>query len=99
MEKNSNQSLANKIFRLKDHKTDVKTEIMAGITTFMTMSYILAVNPQILGDAGMDKGAVFTATIISSIIAILIMAFYANLPFALAPVSYTHLTLPTILLV
>lgn len=85
MEKNSNQSLANKIFRLKDHKTDVKTEIMAGITTFMTMSYILAVNPQILGDAGMDKGAVFTATIISSIIAILIMAFYANLPFALAP--------------
>lgn len=85
MEKNSNQSLANKIFRLKDHKTDVKTEIMAGITTFMTMSYILAVNPQILGDAGMDKGAVFTATIISSIIAILIMAFYANLPFALGP--------------
>ena len=51
----------------------------------MTMSYILAVNPQILGDAGMDKGAVFTATIISSIIAILIMAFYANLPFALGP--------------
>ena len=85
MEKNSNQSLANKIFRLKEHKTDVKTEIMAGITTFMTMSYILAVNPQILGDAGMDKGAIFTATIISSIIAILIMAFYANLPFALAP--------------
>ena len=85
MEKNSNQSLANKIFRLKEHKTDFKTEIMAGITTFMTMSYILAVNPQILGDAGMDKGAVFTATIISSIIAILIMAFYANLPFALAP--------------
>ena len=58
---------------------------MAGITTFMTMSYILAVNPQILGDAGMDKGAVFTATIIASIIAILIMALYANLPFALAP--------------
>ncbi|WP_058989821.1 NCS2 family permease [Anaerococcus rubeinfantis] len=85
MEKNSNKSLANKIFRLKEHKTDVKTEIMAGITTFMTMSYILAVNPQILGDAGMDKGAVFTATIISSIIAIIIMAFYANLPFALAP--------------
>ncbi|MDU5914257.1 MAG: NCS2 family permease [Anaerococcus vaginalis] len=85
MEKNSNESIANKIFRLKQHKTDVKTEIMAGITTFMTMSYILAVNPQILGDAGMDKGAVFTATIISSIIAIIIMAFYANLPFALAP--------------
>ncbi|MDU6546940.1 NCS2 family permease [Anaerococcus vaginalis] len=85
MEKNLNESLAEKIFRLKEHKTDVKTEIMAGITTFMTMSYILAVNPQILGDAGMDKGAVFTATIIASIIAILIMALYANLPFALAP--------------
>lgn len=85
MEKNSNQSLAEKIFKLKENKTSVKTEIMAGITTFMTMSYILAVNPQILGDAGMDKGAVFTATIISSIIAILIMALYANLPFALAP--------------
>lgn len=55
MEKNSNESLAEKIFRLKEKKTNVKTEIMAGITTFMTMSYILAVNPQILGDAGMDK--------------------------------------------
>lgn len=85
MEKNSNESLAEKIFRLKEKKTNVKTEIMAGITTFMTMSYILAVNPQILGDAGMDKGAVFTATIIASIIAILIMGLYANLPFALAP--------------
>ena len=85
MEKNSNESLAEKIFRLKEKKTNVKTEIIAGITTFMTMSYILAVNPQILGDAGMDKGAVFTATIIASIIAILIMALYANLPFALAP--------------
>ncbi len=83
--KNSNESLAEKIFRLKEKKTNVKTEIMAGITTFMTMSYILAVNPQILGDAGMNKGAVFTATIIASIIAILIMALYANLPFALAP--------------
>lgn len=85
MEKNSNESLAEKLFKLKENKTSVKTEIMAGITTFMTMSYILAVNPQILGDAGMDKGAVFTATIIASIIAILIMGLYANLPFALAP--------------
>lgn len=84
MEKNSNESLAEKLFKLKENKTSVKTEIMAGITTFMTMSYILAVNPQILGDAGMDKGAVFTATIIASIIAILIMALYANLPFALS---------------
>lgn len=84
MEKNSNESLAEKLFKLKENKTGVKTEIMAGITTFMTMSYILAVNPQILGDAGMDKGAVFTATIIASIIAILIMGLYANLPFALS---------------
>lgn len=84
MEKNQN-SLAERIFKLKKHGSDAKTEIMAGITTFMTMSYILAVNPQILGDAGMDKGAVFTATIISSIVAILVMALYANLPFGLAP--------------
>ena len=84
MEKNSNESLAEKLFKLKENKTSVKTEVMAGITTFMTMSYILAVNPQILGDAGMDKGAVFTATIIASIIAILIMGLYANLPFALS---------------
>lgn len=84
MKTNSN-SLAQKLFKLKEHGSDVKTEIMAGITTFMTMSYILAVNPQILGDAGMDKGAVFTATIISSIISILVMALYANLPFGLAP--------------
>ena len=85
MENNSNSSLAQRLFKLNEHKTDVKTEIMAGITTFMTMSYILAVNPQILGDAGMDKGAVFTATIISSVVAILVMALYANLPFGLAP--------------
>lgn len=84
MVKNQN-SLAERFFKLKKNGSDVKTEIMAGITTFMTMSYILAVNPQILGDAGMDKGAVFTATIISSIVAILVMGLYANLPFGLAP--------------
>lgn len=58
---------------------------MAGLTTFMTMSYILAVNPGMLADAGMDKGGVFTATIVASIIAMLVMGLYANLPFALAP--------------
>lgn len=58
---------------------------MAGLTTFMTMSYILAVNPGMLSDAGMDKGGVFTATIVASIIAMLVMGLYANLPFALAP--------------
>ncbi|KPU26741.1 guanine permease [Caloranaerobacter sp. TR13] len=72
-------------FKLKEHNTNVKTEIIAGITTFMTMAYILVVNPLILSDAGMDKGAVFTATVLSSFIAIMVMALYANYPFALAP--------------
>ena len=62
----------------------VKTEILAGLTTFMTMSYILAVNPLILSAAGMDRGAVFSATVISAAVATLVMAFYAKMPFALA---------------
>ena len=74
-----------RIFKLSANKTNVRTEIIAGITTFMTMAYILAVNPGILSEAGMDKGAVFTATVISSALATLVMAFYARLPFALAP--------------
>lgn len=74
-----------KTFRLKEHSTRLRTEMVAGITTFMTMAYILAVNPQILSETGMDRGAVFTATILASFIAMLIMAFYANLPIALAP--------------
>jgi adenine/guanine/hypoxanthine permease len=74
-----------KLFQLKRNGTTARTELVAGITTFMTMAYILAVNPFILGQAGMDSGAVFTATALSSIIAIVIMAFYANLPIALAP--------------
>ena len=65
-------------------KHSVKVEMMAGLTTFLTMSYILAVNPQILGDTGMDKGALFSATIVSAAVATLVMAFYAKLPFALA---------------
>lgn len=69
-----------------DTKTmTLKKEIMGGITTFLTMAYILAVNPSILGDAGMDSGAVFTATVVSAVVATLIMALYAKLPFALAP--------------
>lgn len=80
----SDTSFNERVFRLKEHGTNAKTEIMAGITTFMTMSYILAVNPGILADAGMDAGAVFTATIIASVIAMLIMAFFANMPFALS---------------
>lgn len=74
-----------KFFNLTGNKTTVKTEVLAGITTFMTMAYILAVNPDILSATGMDKGAVFTATTISALIATLVMALYAKLPFALAP--------------
>lgn len=74
-----------KLFHLKENCTDVKTEVLAGITTFMTMAYILAVNPSILGDAGMDSGAVFTATALASMIATLFMAAFANYPFVLAP--------------
>ena len=74
-----------KFFKLKENKTDVKTEIMAGITTFMTMAYILAVNPSILGDAGMDKNAVLIATALASFIGTALMALLANYPFALAP--------------
>lgn len=74
-----------KTFRLKDHGTNAKTEMIAGITTFMTMAYILIVNPLTLADAGMDFMKVFTATAISSIIATLVMGLVANLPFALAP--------------
>jgi adenine/guanine/hypoxanthine permease len=74
-----------KIFKLDENETSVKTEVLAGLTTFMTMAYILAVNPQILSDAGMDKDALFTATALSAMIATLIMALVARLPFALAP--------------
>ncbi|MBR8537404.1 NCS2 family permease [Carboxylicivirga sediminis] len=74
-----------KFFKLSENKTTVKTEIVAGITTFMTMAYILAVNPDILSATGMDKGALFTATAISAAIGTLVMALWAKLPFALAP--------------
>lgn len=72
-------------FKLKEHKTDVKTEVLAGLTTFMTMAYILAVNPNILSATGMPSGELFTATAIASIVGTLAMALLANLPFALAP--------------
>ena len=72
-------------FRLHENGTDVRTEFIAGATTFLTMVYIVFVNPQILGNAGMDKGAVFVATCIASAVSTLVMAFYANYPIALAP--------------
>lgn len=74
-----------KLFGFKKETMTLKKEVMGGITTFLTMAYILAVNPDILGDAGMDKGAIFTATVVSAVIATLVMALYAKLPFALAP--------------
>ena len=81
-----------KLFKLREHGTDVRTEVTAGITTFLAMVYILAVNPSILSAAGMNNAAVFTATAISAAFATLIMAFYANYPVALASeMGLTHL--------
>ena len=74
-----------KFFKLKENNTDAKTEFIAGLTTFMTMAYILIVNPSILSATGMDQGAVFTATALSAVISTLIMGLYAKLPFAQAP--------------
>ena len=73
-----------KLFKLKEHNTTVKTEVMAGITTFLTMAYILAFNPNMLSASGMDNGAVFTATALASALATFIMAFWANYPIALS---------------
>lgn len=81
----SEKGFLDSFFHLRENHTDVKTEVIAGITTFMTMAYILAVNPGILQEAGMDSGAVFTATALAAMAATLIMAFTSNYPFALAP--------------
>jgi AGZA family xanthine/uracil permease-like MFS transporter len=72
-------------FSLKDHGTDIRTEFIAGVTTFLTMVYIVFVNPVILGKAGMDQGAVFVATCIAAAVSTFVMAFYARYPIALAP--------------
>ena len=74
-----------KFFKLSENGTDVKTEVLAGITTFMTMAYILAVNPSILSATGMDSGAIFTSTALAALVGTLLMAICANYPFALAP--------------
>jgi AGZA family xanthine/uracil permease-like MFS transporter len=79
------KTMLEKFFQLKKNKTTIRTEIIAGITTFMTMAYILAVNPDILSATGMDKGAIFTATALSAAAGTLVMALWAKLPFALAP--------------
>lgn len=72
-------------FKLKEHGTTVSTEIMAGLTTFFAMSYILFVNPSVLSVAGMPTQAVFLATIIASAVSTLVMGLFANVPYALAP--------------
>jgi AGZA family xanthine/uracil permease-like MFS transporter len=77
--------MIDRFFKITESGSSIKTEVVAGITTFMTMAYILAVNPGILSAAGMDQSAVFTATALSALIATLVMALVAKLPFALAP--------------
>lgn len=85
MEARGNEGFLDRLFHLKENHTDVKTEVLAGLTTFMTMAYILAVNPNVLSAAGMDSGAVFTATGLAALIATLLMAAFSNYPFVLAP--------------
>src|SRR5262245_56762956 len=79
------RSFIDRYFGLAEHGTDVRTEFIAGVTTFLTMVYIVFVNPTILANAGLDKGAVFVATCVASAVATLVMALYANYPIALAP--------------
>ena len=74
-----------KMFKLKENNTNVKTEVIGGLTTFMTMAYILAVNPTILSVSGMDKNAILMATALAAFIGTIVMALLANYPFALAP--------------
>ena len=78
------EKMLENVFHLKENGTTIQTEVLAGLTTFMTMAYILAVNPLILGSTGMDTGAVFTATALASGLACVLMASFANLPFALS---------------
>jgi AGZA family xanthine/uracil permease-like MFS transporter len=83
--KQTNRSFLESIFKLKENGTNVKTEVFAGLTTFLTMAYIIFVNPSILSQTGMDAGAVFVATILAATIGTFIMGFVANVPFAVAP--------------
>ena len=73
------------LFKLSDHGTTVRIEVMAGLTTFLTMAYIIIVNPDIMSAAGMDKGALFVATCVAAAVGCLIMGLWANYPIALAP--------------
>ena len=81
----SSPCVLDRVFDLGNSGSNVRTELLAGLTTFLTMVYIVFVNPQILGNAGMDKGAVFVATCIAAAVSTAVMALYANYPIALAP--------------
>jgi AGZA family xanthine/uracil permease-like MFS transporter len=85
LSKTANVGLLDRVFKLSDNNTNVKTEVIAGMTTFMTMAYILVVNSNMLADAGMDKGAAFVATAIGAFIGSCIMGLLANYPIGLAP--------------
>ncbi|MGL4796791.1 MAG: NCS2 family permease, partial [Paraclostridium sp.] len=82
---NNSNNILERIFKLSENNTTIKTEVLAGITTFMTMAYILVVNPSILSDAGMDKGAVFTATALAACVGSIAMGLLANYPITLMP--------------
>ena len=95
LNQDANNGFLEKLFKIKAHGSSVKNELVGGVTTFATMAYIIFVNPQIMAASGMDAGAVFVATCIGAAIGCLLMGLFANWPVGLAPVSYTHLTLPT----
>jgi len=81
----SRATMLEKLFHLKQHNTTLQTEVVAGITTFLAMAYIVFVNPSILGTTGMDKGAVIVATCLAAALGCFIMAFWANWPVGMAP--------------
>ena len=85
MQREKGTRLLEKLFGFNAKETTVRTEVLAGVTTFLTMAYILAVNPNILSETGIDKGALFTTTVFMAVFATGLMAFYAKLPFGLAP--------------
>src|SRR5882672_4074742 len=85
MRMSSGSGMFETLFRLRENGTTIRTEIVAGATTYLTMAYIAFINPVILGDAGMDRGAVFVATCLASALATALMALFANYPLALAP--------------
>lgn len=87
----SGQGMLERVFKLREHGTTARTEVIAGFTTFLTMVYIVFVNPQILGVAGMDTSAVFVTTCLIAAFGSIMMGLFANLPVALAPASLLSL--------